>query len=605
MTKLSDFNPDELWRVIRDMQRQIDRLTLRQVMYNQASEVTADLGIMRAGRIYLLTAGSEPEDADATGFVWSADAVTHSGNSWNGLGLNNGNLELGFSAIDGSMRFSGGDGVINSFGITLEGFTKLFKVHAQNGDAEREAMFGMILPPYGDAPLTMLHHAIPASGSELVSNGGFDSDLTGWGGGDVFVPAWVDGYAQLSAPGGGEVDMGNTSAITVTAGYVYHFSCRMLLEVPYGYGLVKIRWTNSSSLVISEELLYYSGISTTGWKEIEKTVIAPSGAVGAWLTFLVHDEVASCEMDVDDVSLKSQAWFSRLLIGQGIYHDMPTGTAAMRKVKSTVYRPRGSFSGTVQSGGNLDPLAGYSYVVTFGHELGETDQSLYTLEVWTTSTNKKVSLSVPIDPTGLAVRRFIYRTEGVWSGNGADPNKLWLIGVVEDNTTTTYLDDKADSELDTTKPVPVVNTMVWTGRQPSCSVIRTANQSIARVTDVVVTWQSEVSDPYGMWSSSEPTYLWIPVSGRYQFSYAVQLAAVGTGSRSAWIEVNGSATYGRMGAMNNSAATGYIVGSAAVDLNAGDYVRMFVRHNADTTPINLLYGDGYPRLDVSLIEYAA
>jgi hypothetical protein len=605
MTRLSDFDPNELWRMLQKMQREIDYLKMRLVGYNQASEVTADLGTMRAGRLYMLTAGSEPEDSDATGMVWSADPITHSGNEWNGLGLNNGNLELGFSAVDGSLRFSGGDGTINSLGITMEGFTKLFKVHADQDGVEREAMFGMIMPPYGEAPLTMLQHAIPESGSELVSNGGFDTDLTGWGGGDVFVPAWVDGYASLAAPGGGENDLGNTSAITVTAGAIYKFSARIQLDVPYGYGRAKVRWTNSSSKVISEEVLFYSGISTTGWKTFEKTVIAPVGAVGAWLTFLVHDDAASCEMDVDDVSLKAQSWFSRLMLGQGIYHDMPTGTAALRKVRSTVYRPRGSFSGTMQAGGNLDPLAAYGYVVTFGHELGETEQSLYTLEVMTTSTNKKTSLSVPVDPTGLAVRRLIYRTEGVWSGNGADPNKFYLVAVIEDNTTTTYVDDKADSELDTSRPAPVANTMVWTGRQPYCSVKRTANQSVARVTDVAVSWQAEISDPYGMWSDSEPTYIWIPVSGRYVITFEAQLAAVGTGSRSAWVEVNGSSQYGRSGGMNLSAATGYIASAAMIDLVAGDYLRLFVRHNADTSPINLLYGTIHPRLDVSLIEYAA
>lgn len=88
--------------------------------------------------------------------------------------------------------------------------------------------------------------------------------------------------------------------------------------------------------------------------------------------------------------------------------------------------------------GNLN--GDYYYVVSYVTATGETDASLESLIVSPANQQVDISFSTSADPSVIA--RNIYRTPG----NGFH-RKLYLVATINDNTTTSYLDNIADASL--------------------------------------------------------------------------------------------------------------------------------------------------------------
>lgn len=109
--------------------------------------------------------------------------------------------------------------------------------------------------------------------------------------------------------------------------------------------------------------------------------------------------------------------------------------------------------------GNVDNGA-HSYLVTFVSGETETDadgEDLGQVSVTVTNktTNGKVALTdIPVGSAYVTARR-IYRTKA-----NADPNfreNYLLLDTIDDNTSTTFTDNVADSSLDEDVPLPVEN----------------------------------------------------------------------------------------------------------------------------------------------------
>lgn len=121
------------------------------------------------------------------------------------------------------------------------------------------------------------------------------------------------------------------------------------------------------------------------------------------------------------------------------------GLAASDAVRShigfdlyTVPEPT-SLSAVVSAGGSVDTGL-HGYYVTFITALGETKPySLY--GTTTTAGNNTVTLTLPISPDPRVTGRKIYRTKA-----GSNYNE-YRLAIINDNTTTTYVDTAADSTL--------------------------------------------------------------------------------------------------------------------------------------------------------------
>jgi hypothetical protein len=93
-----------------------------------------------------------------------------------------------------------------------------------------------------------------------------------------------------------------------------------------------------------------------------------------------------------------------------------------------------------------NPNGIYTYKVTFVTAEGESLPSAATSAI--TVSSKKITVTIPVntDPSRIVTQRKIYRTA---TGPGATH---LLLTTVSDNTTTTYLDDKADGDLGAAAP---------------------------------------------------------------------------------------------------------------------------------------------------------
>ena len=92
--------------------------------------------------------------------------------------------------------------------------------------------------------------------------------------------------------------------------------------------------------------------------------------------------------------------------------------------------------------GNVDNGSHY-YKITYVNDTGETELGAASNSVTVDDTHKQVSLTdIPTSSSGSVIARRIYRTK-------AGGSYLYYLTTINDNTTTTYTDNKADADLGT------------------------------------------------------------------------------------------------------------------------------------------------------------
>jgi hypothetical protein len=105
---------------------------------------------------------------------------------------------------------------------------------------------------------------------------------------------------------------------------------------------------------------------------------------------------------------------------------------------------------------------------------------------------------------------------------------------------------------------------------------------------IAVEWDAVSQNNATFWVAGSPTRLTAPRTGKYKISANVNWDASTTGSRDAYIALNGSHGYGlpysRSNASVASAATN--LKSAVIDMVAGDYVELFVSSGSATAVLN-------------------
>ena len=115
------------------LQQQVANLLAWQARMAQAqsggvdtlSDLSDDLGDVRAGRFLALITGVEPTDADANGSFVSADGETFPEGKVHFGGVNNGDLQFGLSAMDGSALFGAGNVKLDKLGTHLPAWPEI------------------------------------------------------------------------------------------------------------------------------------------------------------------------------------------------------------------------------------------------------------------------------------------------------------------------------------------------------------------------------------------------------------------------------------------------------------------------------------------------
>jgi hypothetical protein len=113
-------NPRNILDRTRRQRRDLEIVKRREIIASSLEEISNDLGDQIAGRFLALISGTEPTDADASGAFMSAlgeefpEGKAHIG------GVNNGELQFGLSAEDGSGMFGAGKVKLTALGVLLQ-----------------------------------------------------------------------------------------------------------------------------------------------------------------------------------------------------------------------------------------------------------------------------------------------------------------------------------------------------------------------------------------------------------------------------------------------------------------------------------------------------
>lgn len=117
---------------------------------------------------------------------------------------------------------------------------------------------------------------------------------------------------------------------------------------------------------------------------------------------------------------------------------------------------------------------------------------------------------------------------------------------------------------------------------PICKVLRDTDQVVTTATVTAMSFDTDVyGGANGFWTIGDPTKLYAPVSGIYLVVGTGGFEAHSTGGRQFWLRKNGAGDY-PCEVSNKTRDDGgqwHTTISATVDLQAGDYMEIYVYQN--------------------------
>lgn len=122
-----------------------------------------------------------------------------------------------------------------------------------------------------------------------------------------------------------------------------------------------------------------------------------------------------------------------------------------------------------------------------------------------------------------------------------------------------------------------------------CEVKRTANEAISNSTHTYLTWQSEIYDPYNMWSSGQ--WVTVPVAGIYLITICVAWTT-GTGYRYLGVRNNTTSLFIATQSINANSSVEYQSIAKVAKLDANTQLGAWVFHNAGVS-IDVGYASNY------------
>src|SRR5581483_106262 len=270
---------------LRTLEARVARNTSFDVQFGAVQEAADDLGYYQVGNF--ISGTGTPEGGDLTGVAIMYPGFTYTdGVTYNLIGMNNGNLQFGLSALDGTALFASGAGVINAQGVIMTGLYYPVQFSATNAGNTRTGSLGMTLLAGGTIPnLQILYQS--ASGGTLVLNGASPADLTSW---TDSASAWSayqgDGYTGVACfrhdPTVLTLPALLTQTITgLTAGVRYNISFASRRAFGYLTPKLFIVWKTSGHATIRTDTI--TGNAGGAWSLNSQNIVAPATTAEATL----------------------------------------------------------------------------------------------------------------------------------------------------------------------------------------------------------------------------------------------------------------------------------------------------------------------------------
>ena len=434
---LATASPDDLRNIVLQLNNRLETLEKKFLRVESLGEITRALGDVEF---------RTTDDNGVVRTIMSAQNLfAEFGIHANLAGFDaSGNPMFWISSDTGAATFLGGNAAVDNSGIliTLAGPVIRSIVGARTGANVMDLLPGQTLYSY------LMKYYNDGGGSELVTNGTFTTDLTGWTTTTQINGAWsaLNGQARFDVSGPSPSGV-LTQRIAISAGIRYLFSARGKGVNAGGYMAVK--WYDAAG---GGNLLRTDIVATinTAYPKFSNIYFSPAGAAGVDIILVVNSGVAGDYAAFDDVSLQVAGVSG--LIGfepstgdpiaskNGVIGNLPVANR-------TMFNPPNAPTNT-NTGGGLVDVGNHYYRVTFTDAYGETLPGAALL-VTVSGGNKTVNLAaLPVGPLGTLGRK-IYRTI---AGAADIPANYKLLTTIANNTALTYLDIIADASLGADAP---------------------------------------------------------------------------------------------------------------------------------------------------------
>lgn len=148
------------------------------VGFASMDEAATDLGSYQFGQFIAGTGTPQGGDLTGTAMIWPGLVI--GGITFTLVGMNNGNLEFGLSALDGTAVFAAGAGIINSTGIVMTGLYYPVQFTATNAGNTRTGRFGMTLLAGSSVPNTQWDYESPPGASQVLNGDAETGTTANW-----------------------------------------------------------------------------------------------------------------------------------------------------------------------------------------------------------------------------------------------------------------------------------------------------------------------------------------------------------------------------------------------------------------------------------------
>ncbi len=302
-----------------ELERQVADLQGASIQASELSELSDDLGVVRAGRFIAGEGDPDSGDLNGTAMMYPGYEIVIGENTYHMtiLGMKNGVLQFGLSAEDGQALFAGGNAQIGADGIVINKLGYLIQHTATDGTTERTGSQGMWAEPGKTEPCYGFGLSSPA-GTEMVTNGDAETgDLTGWtqttdmgsdGWGIVAdlvyeglyafvcgIPGVYSGYSKLTS---------DQISVSEKTNYKFSFELWVSTLTSVSTFTASVKWYNSSNTLLRTDTI--TKIATTsGYEYNEQSVSSPTGASYVVIEFNLNKTSSgpSAGIKLDDVSL--------------------------------------------------------------------------------------------------------------------------------------------------------------------------------------------------------------------------------------------------------------------------------------------------------------
>lgn len=457
---------------IKETKREAIKADMAESASSQLSDISDDLGLITSGE-FRVGNGNEPGDG-FSGVRIAYPPMTYSSMEWNIVGINNDVIQFGLNSDDGSAYFAGGNGVIDSEGINLNGIRYALRHYATDidGTNARYGRFEMVIPDGEIIPVLKLSYQ-DATASELISNPGFETgDFTNYtdsttGTATISVETDHPKSGTYSskiysyAPGDGSTSSGEifTDEITVSPSSNYTYIFNFLTSkfstggghVAYNTIRGRVYWYDSSHTQISYSQVTYTN-PVYAWTESLLSVLSPSGAAYAKCSVYASTFIgnygfyAYSNSYFDDLSLKTTTFESNIILrNTGVYSESERLVSA----NDMSWTPLTPVATLVVSGSGT--IGNHKFKVTYVDDKGnESLPSAASNQITYDVTNRSASVTLPIGPHGTASRK-------LYGNTVADSTTYRYISTTSNNTTLSVAVTSADTAWENNAVAPTIN----------------------------------------------------------------------------------------------------------------------------------------------------